>query len=330
MECPCCGKTCVKPAEEILANIDSMYMACPGCAPEPNLDKGSPLKALPHDVARCKSCGKAPLDAVMLDVLHILRHIGLRDDKDTLRSVGSPLISVGYPLAYPPRLGSSTLIIVGEKLNKSAAEKILRNVPEIKGVILSKGVAGVSDSKKKPVENELLAGCDMRSDVIRSIFGELVIYKSQSKVHIEFPRQSAPKMRIIEGLSIAGKDVIDGLCGPGTLGLTCALAGAKRVVLNDIWLPAIENTMLNLEMNREMLGIDEIEYPERPSNSLGGEPVLACRASGMCEIEVYHGDLVHLFSRVKPADLCLIDHFPGAKITDLEAACKCCKETIII
>ncbi len=330
MECPCCGKDCPKPAEEILANMDGMYMACPNCGPEPNLDKGSPLKALPPKVARCRSCGKAPLDAVMLDALRTLKHVGLRDERDTLRSVGSPLISVGYPLAYPPRLGPSTLMIAGERLNKDAAEKILRNVPEIKGVILNKGVAGVSDSKKKPIENELLAGCDMRSDVIQSMFGELVIYKSQSKVHIEFPRQSAPKMKIIEGLPIAGKDIIDGLCGPGTLGLMCALAGARRVVLNDIWLPAIKNTMLNLEMNKKILGIDEIKYPEIPSDALGLEPVLACRASGACEIEVYHGDLLRLFSRAEPADLCLIDHFPGSGITELQAACRRCKETVII
>ncbi len=305
-------------------------MACSGCTPEPNLDKGSSLKDLPSKITRCNSCGKAPLDAVMLDALHTLKDEGLRDEKDTLKSVGSPLISIGYPLAYPPRLGPGTLVIIGEKLNKDAAENIVRSIPEIKGVILSKGVAGVFDSKKKPVENELLAGCDMRADVIQSIFGELVIYKSQAKVHIEFPRQSAPKMKIIEGLPIAGKDIVDGLCGPGSLGLMCILAGAKRVVLNDIWLPAVENTMLNLEVNRGLLGIDEIEYPEISSDALGKKPVLACRATGACEIEVYHGDLSRLFSRVEPADLCLIDHFPGARITELQAGCRCCKETVII
>ena len=330
MECPCCGKTCVKPAEEILADIDSMYMACPGCAPEPNLDKSSPLKALPPKVARCRSCGKAPLDAVMLDALRIAETCwaarrkrypakrGLSADKCRLSS--------GLPAAPWPKYSDNSWREAEQRCGREDSS----HVPEIKGVILSKGVAGVSDSKKKPIENELLAGCDMRADVIQSMFGELVIYKSQSKVHIEFPRQSAPKMKIIEGLPIAGKDIIDGLCGPGTLGLMCALAGAKRVVLNDIWLPAIENAMLNLEVNQEILGIDEIEYPERPSDALGGEPVLACRATGACEIEVYHGDLTRLFSRAKPADLCLIDHFPGARITELQTACRCCKEIVII
>lgn len=330
MRCPCCGESCVKPAEEILADIDGMYMACPSCAPEPNLDKGRPLEALPAKIERCESCGRAPLDAVMLDSLRILLLEGLRDEKDGLRSVGSPMISVGYPLAYPPRLGPGSLIIIGERLNRDAAESIIHDIPEIKGVILSKGVAGVFDSRKKPVENDLLAGCDMRADVAQSLFGELVIYKSQSKVHIEFPRQSAPKMKIIEEHNFAGKDIVDGLCGPGTLGLMCALAGAKHVVLNDIWLPAINNAVLNLEMNKGILGIDEIEYPEISHGAIGGDPILLCKASGACDIEVYHGDLNRLFSRAKPADICLIDHFPGARIKELHAACSGCKEIVMI
>ena len=36
-------------------------------------------------------------------------------------------------------------------------------------------------------------------------------------------------MRIVEKLCLAGKacEVVDGLSGPGTLGLMCALAGAR-------------------------------------------------------------------------------------------------------
>jgi hypothetical protein len=182
------------------------------------------------------------------------------------------------------------------------------------------------------LEWRLLAGCDMRADVVQSLFGELVIYKSQSKIHIEFPRQSAPKMRILEELYFKGKivDVVDGLCGPGTLGLMCALAGAKRVVMNDIWLPAVENVMLNLEANRDLLKIDKIERLEHPTSTVGSKPVLIGRAHGACEIEVYHGDIKSLFSKVDPARLCLIDHFPRANTQALEEACRCCQETIIV
>ena len=42
---------------------------------------------------------------------------------------------------------------------------MLKQIPEIKGVILSRGVPGVIDRGKKPLENVLLAGCDMRADI---------------------------------------------------------------------------------------------------------------------------------------------------------------------
>lgn len=332
MDCPCCGKDCVRPAQEVLARIDTMYMACSDCAPDPNLDKSSPFKDLPESIDRCNSCSRAPLDAIMLDALNILVEMGLRDKGDNLRSVGSPLIAVGYKLAYAPRLGPKSLIIAGEHLNKDAAEAILRRIPEVKGVIQSGGVPGVVDSELSPTRWSLLAGCDMRGDVVQSLFGELVIYRSQSKIHIEFPRSGSPKMKILESLYFKGKvtDVVDGLCGPGTLGLMCVLAGARRVVLNDIWLPAVENVMLNLEANKVPLGIENIERLEHPKDAVADEPVLVGRASGACEIEVYHGDFKRLFSKARPASLCLIDHFPGSDIRRLEEVCRCCTETVIV
>jgi len=332
MKCPVCGKGCIQPAREVLAEIERRYLACPACAPEPNLDKTKGAKLLLEKVKRCPSCGKATLDGVMLDALRLLQEFGLRDEDDTLRSVGSPLIEVGYPLAYSPRLGPRSLIITGNRYSKEAAEAMLEQIPEIKGVILSRGVAGIVDPEIAPRENLLLAGCDMRADISQSLFGETVIYKSQSRIHIEFSRQSAPKMRILEQLYLQGKlrDVVDGLCGPGTLGLMCVLAGAKRVVFNDAWLASVQNVLLNLDANKSLLGIDEIEYPEVSKNAVGKEPVLVGRAHGSCEIEVYHGDLRQLFSRAKPADICLIDHFPGAKTVEMEGASRCCNETVIV
>lgn len=332
MDCPCCGKDCVRPAQEVLASIDAMYMACPNCAADPKIDKNRPFKDLPESVDRCNSCGRAPLDAVMLDAMNILVDTGLRDKRDNLRSVGSPLVAVGYSLAYPPRLGPKSLIIAGEGLRKDAAEAILKRVPEVKGVILSGGVPGVVDSGNSSLEWSLLAGCDIRGDVIQSLFGELVIYRSQSKIHIEFPKHGSPKMKILESLYFKGKltDVVDGLCGPGTLGLMCILAGARRVVLNDIWLPAVENVMLNLEANKNLLGIENIERLEHPTDAVADEPVLVGQASGACEVEVYHGDLKRLFPKARPASLCLIDHFPGSDTRRLEEVCRCCTETVIV
>ena len=332
MKCPACENDCVKPAAEVLSGIEQRYLACPDCAPEPNLDKALKLACLPEKIDRCRSCGRATLDAVMLDALRVLQEFGLRDNTESLRSVGTPLIDMGYPLAYSPRLGEKSLIILGERLTERAAEAMVEQISEVKGVILSKGVPGLSRSGTRPLENVLLAGCDLRADISQSLFGELVIYKSQSKIHIEFSRQSAPKMRILEQLCLQGKtsEVVDGLSGPGTLGLMCALAGSKRVVLNDAWLPAVQNVLLNLEANKSLLGIEEIEYPEKPAGMVGREPVLVGRARGPCAIEVYHGDLTKLFERARPADLCLIDHFPGQETAILEKACSCCKEIVIV
>ncbi|HNX39945.1 MAG TPA: methyltransferase [Methanothrix sp.] len=332
MKCPACGNDCIKPAEEVLARIEQIYSACPFCAPEPSLDKTAPAGDLPERIGRCRSCGKAPLDAVMLDALRRLQEAGLRDADATLRSVGTPLIEVGYPLAYPPRLGPKSLILSGAGYSRQAAAALVEEVPEIKGVILSRGVPGVVKPGKRPVENILLAGCDMRADVCQSLFGELVIYKSQSRIHIEFSRKSAPKMKILEQLYLQGRirDVVDGLCGPGTLGLMCALAGAKRVVLNDAWPAAVSNAALNLEVNRGLLGIEDIEYPQELKESVSEEPRLVACAHGPCEIKVYHGDLERLFSRARPGELCLIDHFPGESTAKLEKACRCCKDIVVI
>jgi hypothetical protein len=315
-----------------LGDVETRYLSCSRCPPEPNLSKSISGRLLPPKVERCPSCGRAALDAVMLDALRLLQSFGLRDKDDGLRSVGSPLIDVGYPLAYSPRLSRGSLILVGERYSAAAAEAMVRDIPAIKGVIQSCGVPGVIDPKKKPLKNLLLAGCDLRADVVSSLMGELVVYKRQSLIHIEFPRDNAPKMRILEELYFRGKlrDVADGLCGPGTLGLMCVLAGAQRVIFNDAWLPAVEDLLVNLEVNRGLLGIEEIELIEPPQGMVGSDPVLLARARGACQIEVYHGDLCRLFSRARPAGLCLIDHFPGKDTRALQQACRCCKETVIV
>ena len=315
-----------------MGDVETRYLSCSRCPPEPNLSKSISGRLLPPKVERCPSCGRAALDAVMLDALRLLQSFGLRDKDDGLRSVGSPLIDVGYPLAYSPRLSRGSLILVGERYSAAAAEAMVRDIPEIKGVIQSCGVPGVIDPKKKPLKNLLLAGCDLRADVVSSLMGELVVYKRQSLIHIEFPRDNAPKMRILEELYFQGRlrDVADGLCGPGTLGLMCVLAGAQRVVFNDAWLPAVEDLLVNLEVNRGLLGIEEIELIEPPQGMVGSDPVLLARARGACQIEVYHGDLCRLFSRARPAGLCLIDHFPGNDTRALQQACRCCNETVIV
>ncbi len=326
----------IRPCEEVLARLDALYMACPDYPKEPGIDKTasfSDLAARAEGIQRCPSCGKAPLDLVMMDALKILVDYGLRSRSDSLRAVGWPLVEVGYPLAYPPRLGPRELIIVGENLTKEATVEIVERVPEIKGVIRGGGVPGVADLRAGPTRWELLAGSDLRCDVVSSLIGELVIYKHQSKIHVEFPRQAAPKMKILEELYFRGKmtTVADVLAGPGTLGLVAALGGASRVVLNDAWLPAVEDAILNLEANQSILGIEKIERHKTPAGEVGREPSLVAEAWGDgCKIEVYFGDAERLFSRAEPTDLCLIDPFPGMKFDRIAEACGVCGEIVVV
>lgn len=329
------GET-IRPAEEVIARLDALYMACPKCPKEPALDKAASFSeeaAMEGRCKRCSGCGRAPLDLVMVEAMEVLVDHNLRSRADPLRSIGWPLVEVGYPLAYPPRLGPGELIIVGENLTKEAAAEIVAQVPEVKGVIRGGGVPGVADLRAPPTRWELLAGSDLRCDVVSSLIGDLVIYKHQSKIHVEFPRQSAPKMKVLEELYFRGKltTIADVLCGPGTLGLVAVLAGAERVVLNDAWLPAVEDAILNLEANRSLLGIEKIERHKLPGGEVGAESVLAAEAWGdSCKIEVYFGDAERLFSRAEPTDLCLIDPFPGMKYERIAEACGACGEVVIV
>jgi hypothetical protein len=330
----------IYPAEEVLARLDLLYMACPDCPSEPGLEKAARFSALAASgggrgggLRRCSTCGRAPLDLVMMEAMEVLVRHRLRKGSDALRTIGWPLVEVGYPLAYPPRLGPKELIIVGENLTEEAAAEIVARVPEIKGVIRGGGVPGVSDLQAGPHRWELLAGSDLRCDVASSLIGELVIYKHQSKIHVEFPRESAPKMKILEELYFRGKltRIADVLCGPGTLGLSAVLAGAERVVMNDAWLPAVEDAILNLEANSSLLGIDRIERYKLPASEVGMESVLAAEAwADKCKIEVYFGDAEKLFSRAEPTDLCLIDPFPGMKYDRIAEACGACGEIVIV
>ena len=328
--CPTCsGTDCIRPAEDVLDSIYQMYMACPKCPPEPGWDKQAPLTALLHrdtadkNTLLCSACGRRPLDAVMGHVLTIMLEHGDREADAGLAQVGTPLISCGFPIMYPPRLGKGDLVLIADDVQPGTAEDIVDRVPEVRGVVLRAGEqaqsVGILDPDSGPHEYTLLAGCDMRCDVAQTSLGELVIYKSQSRIHIEFPRESGHKMNVlgqldIEGL-LAGRVVVDGMCGPGTLGLKSVLMGAGKVILNDAWRPAIENVLLNLEVNKEILGV-EVEQLEPIGNMplIGHEPVLAAKAvrGNNTVAEVYFGDISLLADTVDDCDICLIDTFPAA------------------
>ena len=310
-----------------------MYMACNNCPPDPKLKKDVPFQIIEqegYDDTPCNNCGARHLDIVMADALAVMVKYGCRSKEARLFDVGTPLIAIGCPLAFAPRLKTDDLILIADNIDRQVAEKLV-DIPEIKGIIKRMGTpsqsVGILDTNSKPHIYELLAGCDVRCDVVASSFGELCIYKSQSKIHIEFGRESPEKMQVLEGLymqgHLTGKTVVDGFCGPGTLGLMCVLAGAEHVILNDAWWTAIENTLINIEANKEMLGmgvgikvekfVDTSTLPD-----IGDEPVHVAQAKGDgIVIDVFQGDFRKLLNvdEVDKFDICLIDTYPSVDAT---------------
>ncbi len=336
MKCPTCNGDCIQPAEKILDEILGMYMACSSCPPDPRFDKSVPFKEiLDSSSGRCNKCGRRHLDFVIGNVLTILKRRGLFPEDAALREVGTPLIVFGYRIPYPPRLGSKSLVLIMDSITEDAAGKIVENVPEIKGVIKRKGLQsrsiGILDTDSNPHTYELLAGCDMRCDVISSSFGELCFYKNQSKIHIEFNNTKITKMEelYIKG-ELDGTFIVDGFCGPGTLGLLSVLGGAKKVILNDAWLPALKNVILNIKVNSKILGI-KIDFELQDYEKLiGNEPVLMATAEGNAKIMVYHGDVRRLNEVVKECDMCLIDTFPSVDPSGFIAVCRDIARKVVV
>jgi hypothetical protein len=338
MKCPTCGGNCIIPAEKVLDDIYAMYMACSSCPPDPWFNKNIPFNEnIDEDIGRCVKCGKRHLDFVIGNVLTILKEERIFPEDAALKEVGTPLIAFGFQVPYPPRLGSKSLVLIMDSVTEEVADKIVADVPEIKGVVKRTGPqsrsVGILDTDSKPHTYELLSGCDMRCDVVSSSFSELCVYKNQSRIHIEFTNT---KIKKIEELYLKGEldnaVVVDGFCGPGTLGLLSALAGAKKVILNDAWLPAVENAILNISANSDILGV-KIEFQKQDYEQdklIGDEPVLMAKAGGSAEILVYHGDVRKLGKVVRDGSICLIDTFPSANPFDFLPVCRDIAKKVVV
>lgn len=328
--CPTCGSAdCIKPAGEVIEQSLDMYAPCHLCEYDSPIDKFIPIVELfpgvDRDYGRCPGCGKRHLDTVMAHVLDVLIKNGYKDAGSALKDVGTPLMEYGFTMIEPPRLPARSVVMVIDNVDEAIAQKILVDVPEVKGILNRrsdpKASVGILDVDKKPRTYELLAGCDMRADIVTSLVGDLVLYRNQGECHIEFWRNNSIKIKAMEKMFLDGildcKTIVDGMASVGTLGLLAALSGADKVILNDAWLPAVRNALLNLEVNKDALGVDV--YPIANLRSLpaiGSEPVLVARASGLVDIEVYHGDFRKLDSVVPSCDVCIIDTFPGVDVEE--------------
>jgi hypothetical protein len=297
------------------------------------LDKLVPFSGLgvffDRDAGRCPACGKRHIDYVMGQVLSILISRGMKSGRTPLKDSGSPLIVYGFELFEPPRLGPKSLILLLDDMDAEAARRILAEVPEVKGVLKRTGgplkSVGIVDVSAKPHTYKLLAGCDLRADIVNCLLGDMVFYRNQGQMHVEFRRNNSTKIKVMERMFLEGelqdKVVVDGLASAGTLGLLAAASGARRVILNDAWLPAVRNMLINIEVNKKTLGVElRMITAQDGLPPISSEPTLVARASGAVEIDIYHADFRQLAGVINACDVCIVDTFPGVSPDDFVSA----------
>lgn len=308
MKCPACGGDCVKSAKDILATLPTIYLPCEDCTARA-LDKRLPLPSLDYAVP-C-SCGKRFIDEVFAQLYVIMVEEGDLKPTDPLIDVGSPLVHPGFAMDFPPFLPGNSLLLLSSKVTKKTAVRLVREVPELRGVI-KRGdfIPGIlrNDLESVPKIYDLLAGCDVRADIFPLTTGPIVVYKQQSLIHIEFPRPGYPKIRSVE--QHVGKPparfFIDACSGVGTLGLAAGCLGVPHVVMNDAWYAAAFWSAFNLEVNRVYLRVDRVkifeQLEEMEKHPVMRDPLLIAEAEGEQRIEVYQGDFRQLY-QVIPAGI---------------------------
>ncbi|MDV2481136.1 hypothetical protein F8E02_03745 [Methanoculleus sp. Wushi-C6] len=324
MHCPVCGHDCVTDARTLLAELPERFAPCPDCMGLV-YDKRSP----PPDIGTaepCPACGKRFIDEVFAGIYRIMAAEGDLAGTEPLAAVGMPLVHPGVPMRRAPYLPPRSLVLLSRSVGERAAARLLAEVPEVRGVVRTDaGTPGVRDTDAAPQTYTLLAGCDVRADVFPTRSGPVVVYKQQSVLHVEFPRDRNEKILSLER-EIARRrprTFVDACSGAGTLGLAAGRAGVPRVIYNDAWYAAAYWTACNLRANREALGIEEVtilrSYENLRQNPVAQDPVLVATAAGAREAAVYQGDLRLLAAVLPPeVDLAALDLFEKADAGKIE------------
>lgn len=220
----------------------------------------------------------------------------------------------------PPFLPHKSLTLLTPSARKKTAERLMEEVPELRGVIKKENfIPGISgpDTESVPRTYELLAGCDVRADIFPLRTSLLVMYKQQSRIHIEFPRGGYPKIRAVEQ-HVKNPPVpyfIDACSGVGTLGISAACIGVPHVILNDAWYASAFWSAFNLEVNREYLRIKKVRIFEQEEDMqkhpVIRDPIKIAETEGEQTIEVYQGDFrrLHTVISTDPPPLTVFDLF---------------------
>lgn len=295
MRCPVCGNDCVREAQEIIDTLPDVFAPCDACRPE-ELDKNAPPPPGPF---RTCSCGKRFIDVVCAEIHRIMVEEGDLRSRDPLRSIGFPMVHPGFAMVTPPFLPADSLVLVSPVVNPASAARLKNEIPEVRGVVRSGNfIPGATDPDlaSAPRTYQLLAGCDVRADIFYTQTSPLVLYKEQSKIHIEFPRGYDPKI-ISVGVKVRVRNpkvFVDACSGAGTLGILAGMLGVPHVILNDAWYAAAFWSAYNLRVNMEFMLLDRVnihrEYRDLERVPVSRDPIPVATATGEQQAEVYQGD----------------------------------------
>ncbi|SDA59723.1 50S ribosomal protein L11 methyltransferase [Methanobrevibacter millerae] len=285
-----CGGNCITTGENLGEKIDALN-PCDKCE-DVQIKKFSPLRdlidfdELTGDYMKC-TCKKRPLDIVMSHILKIMIEEEIVPEKATLRRNSPvPLSEFYYGDLNPQFINEKSLILLHPDFTQKTALRLYEEVPEVKGVLKGNPQDTVGQlNRESEIKNyELLIGCDMQTNVMRTLIGEkIIINKNQSKHHIEVASTTEGKLvklhNYLSNNEIKKGVAVDAMCGSGAIGICLLEYGFEKVIFNDIYPEAIENLKENLEVN----GISE-------------------------GYEIYNEAFEDL--EVEKADICVIDAFP--------------------
>ena len=306
-----CSENCYTTFDNLGQKIENLQ-ECKNCR-DVQIKKFSPLKdlidfdELTGDYMKC-SCGKRPIDIVMSHILKIMIEEEIVSEKATLRRNSPvPLSEFYYSSLNPQFINENSLILLHPEFNKKIASKLIEKVPEVKGVLKGSPQDTVGQLNKNTEINhfELLEGCDIQSNVMRTLINEkIIINKEQSKHHIEVAPTTESKLvklhNYLKNNNIEKGVAVDAMCGSGVIGTYLLKYGFDKVIFNDIYPEAIENLKYTLEVN----GIEE-------------------------GYEIHNEAFEDL--EIEDVDLCIVDAFPKDDASEIiEKAEKIADNVLII
>ena len=284
---------------------------CENCR-DVQVKKFSPLKdlidfsELDGNYMKCE-CGKRPLDIVMSHILKIMIESEIVPEKATLRRNSPVPLSEFYYSSFNPQfIGEKALILLHPDFTAEVASRLINEVPEVKCVL--KGSpripTGQFDKDSQINHFEILEGDDTQINLMRTLLEEkIVIVKNQSRHHIEVAMTTEDKLvrlhNYLNNNNVNKGVAVDAMCGLGALGIYLLKFGFEKVIFNDINPEMIEALKYNLEIN----DIDD-------------------------GFEIYNEAFEDL--DVGKADLCVIDAYPGADISEITKKAEKIADNVVI